>query len=111
MAILLAPPARSATARKPDRRARHIPYLELVDRHKFDDEDVIEFFRKLAPHMQGAVTADSIWIAKVPDDIFSEGTLAPRSRRQDLRVLRDTLVTWATTDPQWLTTPKPGVSA
>ena len=82
-------------------------YEELVgDRYKLDDDDVIEFFRKLAPHMEGAVTEDSIWVTKVEDDVFSHGALAPRSRRQDLKVLRDTLVTWATTEPQWLNTPE-----
>jgi len=81
-------------------------YVELVDRHKLDDEDVTEFFRKLAPHMHGAVTEDSIWVTKVGDDVFSQGALAPRSRRQDLRSLRDTMVTWATTDPPWLNAPQ-----
>jgi hypothetical protein len=81
-------------------------YAELVDRHKFDDDDVTEFFRKLAPHMENAVGEDSIWLTKVDDDVFSQGALAPRSRRQDLKSLRDTIVNWATTDPQWLTTPE-----
>jgi hypothetical protein len=77
-------------------------YAELVDRHRFDDEDVTDFFRILAPHMPGPVTGDSIWVTKIKDDVFSPGALAPRSRRQDLKTLRDTLVTWATTDPTWL---------
>jgi len=78
-------------------------YAELVDRQRFDDDDVIEFFRKLAPHMSGPVTANSIWVTKIKDDVFSQGALAPRSRNQDLKTLRDTLVTWATKDPVWLT--------
>jgi hypothetical protein len=79
-------------------------YAELVsDRHRFDDEDVTEFFRKLAPYMPGPVTANSIWVTKVSDDVFSPGALAPRSRRQDLKTLRDTLVDWATREPTWLT--------
>lgn len=78
-------------------------YEELVgDRNKLDDEDVTEFFRKLAPHMEGPVTSNSIWVRHVDDDVFSEGALAPRSRRQDLKTLRDTIVTWGTTEPQWL---------
>jgi hypothetical protein len=79
-------------------------YAELVDRHKLDDDEVTEFFRKLAPHMEGPVTEDSIWITKVPDDVFIIGALAPRSRRQDLKVLRDTIVSWATSKPKpkWL---------
>lgn len=78
-------------------------YEELVDRQRYDDEDVTDFFTKLAPHMEGSVTANSIWVMKVADDVFSEGTLAPRSRRQDLKRLRDTMVDWATTEPDWLT--------
>ena len=35
------------------------PKSVLLDRHRFDDDDVAEFFRKLAPHRQGAVTEDS----------------------------------------------------
>lgn len=81
-------------------------YAELVDRHKLDDEEVTDFFGKLAPHMEGAVTEDSIWITRVSDDVFSPGALAPRSRRQDLKTLRDTMVTWATTNPEWLHAPE-----
>jgi len=78
-------------------------YAELVDRHKFDDEDVADFFRELAPYMPGPVGGESIWVTKVKDDVFTQGALAPRSRRQDLKTLRDTLVEWATKDPEWLT--------
>jgi hypothetical protein len=77
-------------------------YQDLVDRHRFDEEDVTEFFTKLAPHMEGPVKPDSIWITRVGDEVFSEGALAPRSRRQDLKTLRDTIVGWATTEPEWL---------
>jgi DNA-sulfur modification-associated len=77
-------------------------YAELVDRHKRYDDEVTDFLRTLAPHMEGPVTEDSIWITQVPDDVFSPGALAPRSRRQDLKTLRDAMVVWATTDPQWL---------
>ena len=79
-------------------------YVELVDRQMFDDADVVEFFRKLAPHMPGPVTDGSIWL-KVRDDVFTPGALAPRSRRQDLKILRDTVVDWATRDPEWLASP------
>jgi hypothetical protein len=81
-------------------------YAELVDRQHFDDEDIVEFFSQLEPHMRGPVTEDGIWVTKVPGDVFSVGALAPRSRRQDLKELRDTLVIWATTHPDWLATPQ-----
>jgi hypothetical protein len=77
-------------------------YKELVDVHRYDDDDVTEFFSKLAPHMEGPVTRTSIWIQHVGDEIFSEGALAPRSRRQDLKQLRDTIVNWALMQPEWL---------
>jgi hypothetical protein len=77
-------------------------YAELADRHKYDDEDITEFFRKLAPHMDGPVKAGSIWLTQVEDEIFTENALAPRARRQDLKSLRDTLVEWATVEPEWL---------
>jgi hypothetical protein len=80
-------------------------YAELVDRHAFDDDDVTEFFRRLAPHMPGPVTEDSVWVNKIADDVFSPGAMAPRSRRQDLKNLRDALVKWATTTPAWLGKP------
>jgi hypothetical protein len=83
-------------------------YAELVEAYEFDDEDVTEFFRKLAPHMVGPVTEDSIWVTEVSDDIFTPGAFAPRSRRQDLKGLRDTLVSWAcqVTPPSFLTAKK-----
>jgi hypothetical protein len=77
-------------------------YQQLVDRDRFDDDDVTEFLSKLAPHMNGPVAKDSIWLTKVGDDVFTEGALAPRSRRQDLKQLRDTMVDWATKQPDWL---------
>lgn len=80
-------------------------YGELVDRYKMDDEEISDYFQLLAPHTEGPVAQESIWIQKVSDDVFQVGSLAPRSRRQDLKVVKDTLVTWAQTQPGWLTNP------
>ncbi len=82
-------------------------YAELADKQAFDDDDVTEFFTKLAPHMAGPVTASSIWVTKVGDDVFSPGAFAPRSRRQDLKTLRDAMVEWAIAEPapEWLAKP------
>jgi hypothetical protein len=77
-------------------------YQQLTETQKWDDEDVAEFFGKLAPHMSVPVTDSSIWVTHVPDEIFAAGASAPRARRQDLKGLRDTLVDWAMTDPEWL---------
>ena len=75
---------------------------ELVELYQKDSDDVTEFFQKLAPEMAGPVPADSIWIEHVPDNMFTVGTFSPRSRRQDLKALTDTLVKWALTTPDWL---------
>ncbi|NNN15451.1 MAG: hypothetical protein HKL82_06295 [Acidimicrobiaceae bacterium] len=82
-------------------------YAELADKQAFDDEDVTDFFRKLAPHMAGPATAGSIWVSKVGDDVYSPGAFAPRSRRQDLKTLRDAMVEWAIAEPvpEWLDQP------
>lgn len=77
-------------------------YAELTDRQMLDDEDVVEFFQRLEPWMPGPVDAKSIWVEHVPDAVFSAGALSPRSRRQDLRTLRDSIVKWAIDRPIWL---------
>lgn len=82
-------------------------FAELTDKQAFDDEDVTDFFRKLALHMAGPATVDGIWVTRVGDDVFSPGAFAPRSRRQDLKTLRDTMVEWAIQEPppEWLAQP------
>lgn len=77
-------------------------YAELTDRQMLDDEDVVEFFQRLAPAMSGPVSDGDIWVQHVPDNVFSNGTFSPRSRRQDLRTLRDAMVKWAIEKPNWL---------
>jgi hypothetical protein len=77
-------------------------YAHLVDVVGIDVDDVIEFFAKLATAMHGPAQQDGIWIQHVPDNIFTVGALSPRSRRQDLKTLRDSMVSWATTKPGWL---------
>ena len=82
-------------------------YYQLSEVQKFEDEDVVEFFAKLAPHTSAPVDKDSIWVKHVPDDIFVAGASAPRARRQDLKTLRDAIVDWAIKDPSWLTSAEP----
>ena len=76
-------------------------YYEL-GRQKLDDDEISEFFGKLEPHISAPVTAESIWVTQLPE-IFADGASAPRSRRQDLRALTDTITTWAIDPPAWLT--------
>jgi hypothetical protein len=80
-------------------------YYQLTEVQKFDEEDVAEFFTKLAPHTTAPIDVDSIWVKYVPDDIFVAGASAPRARRQDLKALRDAIVDWAIKDPSWLSSP------
>lgn len=78
-------------------------YAELAERGQMlEDDEVIEFFQKLAPSMAGPVGPASIWIEHVPDNVFSIGSLSPRARRQDLKALRDAMVKWALNKPEWL---------
>lgn len=72
----------------------------------WEDEEIVEFFGLLAPLMHGPVKADSAWVTVVPNEIFTEGALAPRSRRQDLRGLNDHVFEWAVTKPEWLANAK-----
>lgn len=81
-------------------------YEQLVHQQKWDDEAVTEFFVKLEPYMPGPIRAGSIWLEHVGDDVFSEGAFAPRSRRQDLKVLRDAIYGWAINEPDWLENPQ-----
>lgn len=77
-------------------------YAELTDRQMLDDDEVVEFFQQLAPFMEGEVAEGSPWIDHVPDNVFAVGAFSPRSRRQDLRTLRDSMVKWALDKPLWL---------
>ncbi|MCA1702773.1 MAG: hypothetical protein LC808_05680 [Actinobacteria bacterium] len=67
----------------------------------WEDEEIAEFFGRLNPFMDVPVQAESPWVTEVPNEIFSEGASAPKARRQDLRMLNDTIVGWALTEPAW----------
>jgi hypothetical protein len=70
---------------------------------EWEDDEIAEFFGRLTPFMDAPVKPDSVWVKNVPNEIFTEGALAPRSRRQDLRGLNDHIVGWAAANPSWLT--------
>ena len=73
----------------------------------WDDEQITEFFTQLSPLAKGPLAGDSPWVTEVPGEVFSEGALAPKARRQDLGTLVDTLVAWAKNQPEWLSEPTP----
>ncbi len=65
------------------------------------DDEIGDFFAKLAPHTGAPVAAGSEWL-KIPGDVFSVGASAPKARSQDLKQLTHTIVEWARTEPEWL---------
>jgi hypothetical protein len=75
-------------------------YYELR-KQELDEEQISDFYTRLNPHMNAPLTTDSIWVRELAD-IFSEGASAPKSRRQDLRQLTDTITGWAVDPPAWL---------
>lgn len=81
-------------------------HYQLARQNDWEEEDIAEFFSALAPHLGAPVSADSIWVKHVPGEIFSEGALAPKARRQDLKSLVDTITSWALKQPAWLTRAK-----
>ncbi|MBA3375305.1 MAG: hypothetical protein H0U00_05755 [Actinobacteria bacterium] len=76
-------------------------YHELREQ-ELEDEEIASFYATLDPHMAAPVAEESIWVANVPGEIFTPGASAPRSRRQDLRQLTDTITSWAMEMPEWL---------
>jgi hypothetical protein len=55
--------------------------------------------------MSGPVYEGSIWLTQLDQGIFDDGALAPRSRRQDLKYLKNRLVDWAIEKPEFLDKP------
>lgn len=77
-------------------------YYDLLVDRKWERDDVKAFFVKLAPHVSGPVYQGDIWTEHVPDNILSEGAMAPRGRRQDLKALKNAVTGWAIDKPAWL---------
>jgi hypothetical protein len=80
-------------------------YHDLREDHAFTDKMVQDYFAKLAPHMSGPVYEGSIWLTYLDQGIFDDGALAPKSRRQDLKYLKNKLVDWAIERPSFLDEP------
>lgn len=72
--------------------------LMLPHEHAWKRDMVIDFFKKLAPHVSsdGApVYPGSIWLEHMPDGVFTSGSATPSGRRQDLQTAHDKIVDWA----------------
>lgn len=74
-------------------------YYELASKDNMSDDEIQEFFSKLAPFMDAPVKKDSHWIEA---GVFSVGAMAPKARRQDLEALARTTIRWAREMPKWL---------
>jgi len=74
-------------------------YNELANKHNMSDDEIQEFFSKLAPFMDAPVKKDSHWMEA---GVFSVGAMAPKARGGDLRDLADTTIRWAREMPKWL---------
>lgn len=72
-------------------------YHELVE--SMSDEDVVDFFNKLAPFIAAPVKEGSPWLAT---GVFAPGAYAPMARRQNLDSLTRTIVGWARKEPDWM---------
>ena len=69
-------------------------YYDLIQNHAFTEGMVTEYFKKLAPHTNGPITSTGIWLNHVKD-VFTEGGMAPHSRRQDIYILSSSIAIWA----------------
>jgi hypothetical protein len=72
-------------------------YYELAK--DMSDDDIRDFFARLAPHMSAPVEDASPWM---DTGVFREGAMAPNARRQDLETLANAIVSWAKMVPGWL---------
>ncbi len=75
-------------------------YQEL-NKDNWSDDEIQEFFSKLAPSMGAPIKQGSPWMEA---GVFSDGAMAPKARRQDLEALARTTVRWARETPKWLAT-------
>lgn len=69
-------------------------HFDLIANHGRTSDDVLAYFKKLAPHVNAPAHANSIWKLHAPEDSFQEDALAPSGRRQDAKGLLNALVEW-----------------
>ena len=74
-------------------------YHELTTKDEKSDDEIQDFFSKLAPVMTAPVTDRSRWMEA---GVFSAGATAPKARRQDLEELARTIIRWERESPSWL---------
>lgn len=74
----------------------------LSDKHGWNRDMLVEYFKALDPHMASSAHADSIWARIIWTDkdgnqtaSFNRGSFYPNGRRQDIKAIEDLLVDWA----------------
>jgi hypothetical protein len=72
-------------------------YHELTT--DLEDDELAEFFSKLAPVMGAPIRDGSPWLET---GVFSVGATAPKARRQDLKALTEKIARWARSEPAWV---------
>ncbi len=73
-------------------------YHELHELEHSDDE-ITDFFAKLAPHMTAPVTGDSLWRTTAAQEDIQERATGPMARAQSLRHLTEVIVRWYSSPP------------
>lgn len=66
---------------------------------KMTDDEVTEFFKKLAPHMYAPISETGAWRKT---GVFMDSGMAPQSSQGDVRKLTNTIVDLAKNKPNWL---------
>jgi hypothetical protein len=66
----------------------------------FDHDAILRYFEALDPYLSAPAT--EFLVGQAGENVFSEGSLSPSSRRQDLKEFRNVLTEWAETAPAWL---------
>jgi hypothetical protein len=69
----------------------------------YGEDEITGLFAAMAPHMSAPLAPDSPWLT-IRSKVFTVGSSAPASRRQDMTFLADEIASWIELDdrPQWL---------
>ena len=80
-------------------------YYELT-RQNYGEDDIVDFFRRLSPHMTAPIAEGSPWLG-IRSKVYAVGAAAPTARRQDLRSLTEEIASWIDEEvrPSWLVAP------
>ncbi|MFG3704734.1 DNA sulfur modification protein DndB [Micromonospora sp. NPDC047670] len=74
-------------------------YHVFTEEMDLDDEDIIEFFRRLNPHMNAPVTSTSLWRTTAASADFEINASAPVMRTQNLQHLVNVVTGWYKNPP------------